>query len=73
MDIKKIAELKNLTVPEKILLIEDICDSILDEEKKVPVPDSHKVELDKRFKEYDKGPGKLLTLDDLQEKINKRK
>jgi putative addiction module component (TIGR02574 family) len=64
-----IAELSKLSIPEKILLVEDIWDSISKEESEIPVPKSHKAELDRRAG-Y---PGKLLSLEELTARIEKRK
>jgi len=44
-------------------------DSIASEESGVPVPASHREELDRRLAQYKKDPGRLLTLDDLQGRI----
>ena len=73
MKVKDIPELTTLSVPERILLAEDIWDSISGEEVEMPVPESHKRELDRRFEERMKAPGLLLSLDELQERINRRK
>ena len=64
-----IAELSKLSIPEKILLVEDIWDSISKEESEISVPESHKVELDRRSA----SPGKLLSLEELKARIEKRK
>jgi len=64
-----IAELSKLSIPEKILLVEDIWDSIVKEESEIPVPESHKTELDRRYS----APGKLLTIEELKARIEKRK
>jgi len=64
-----IAELSKLSIPEKILLVEDIWDSISKEESEIPVPESHKAELDRRAA----SPGKLLSLEELKARIEKRK
>ncbi|MBC8181186.1 addiction module protein [candidate division KSB1 bacterium] len=39
----------------------------------IEIPDAHKKILDNRLQEYQLSPGKLLTLDELKERINKRK
>ena len=69
-DIPQIAE---LSTSEKILLIEDLWDEISGEESDIPVPDSHKEELDVRLEQYNSNPGDLLSLDELQERINSLK
>jgi len=64
-----IPEIARLTAPEKILLVEDIWDSIASEQSNVPVPPSHREELDRRLADYEKDPGRLLTLEDLRGRI----
>ena len=73
MSLTEIPEIKNLSLPERILFVEDLWDSITADEDNIPVPESHKKELDKRFKRYRSDPGALLSLSELQERINKRK
>ena len=73
MSVKDIPEIANLSTPEKILLVEDLWDSISSEQDLLSVPQSHKDELDNRNNSYNSSPGNLLTLSDLQERIEKRK
>ena len=73
MRIRDIPEITKLSTPEKILLVEDLWDSIASDESMVPVPESHKEELDKRFKKYESAPGNLLSLEELRAKIDRRK
>lgn len=73
MRIDNIAEIENLSTSEKILLVEDIWDRISSDEISVPVPQSHKQELDRRLKRYEAYPGDLLSLEELQERIQRRK
>ncbi len=73
MRVDDIPEITRLTIPEKILLLEDLWDSIAAEESSVPVPQSHREELDRRLAEYERDPGRLLTLDDLRERLEARR
>ena len=73
MRVNDIPEISSLSVPEKILLVEDLWDSIASDESSVPVPQSHKEELDRRLRTYESDHGKLLSLEELQGKIEKRK
>ncbi len=73
MRVKDIPQIEKLSIPEKILLVEDIWDNISSEESAVPVPQSHTAELDRRLAKYKSGPGKLLSLDELKERIEARK
>ncbi|MBM3326371.1 MAG: addiction module protein [Calditrichaeota bacterium] len=73
MPLNEISELARLSVPEKILLVEDLWDSITGDESAVPVPRSHQDELDRRFRAYKSNPGCLLSLEELRANIRKRK
>ena len=68
-----IPEIARLTVPEKILLLEDLWDSIAVDESSVPMPPSHREELDRRLAQYEKDPGQLLTLDELRARVEARR
>jgi putative addiction module component (TIGR02574 family) len=63
----------HLTTAEKILLVEDLWDSIASDESSVPVPQSHKDELDRRLNAHTSNPGNLLSLNELRAGIGKRK
>lgn len=73
MRIVDIHEIDSLSTSEKILLVEDIWDRITVDESSVPVPQSHKEELDRRLRRYKSHPGNLLSLEDLQGRIERRK
>lgn len=73
MRVKDIPEITKLSTPEKILLVEDLWDNIASDESAVPVPQSHMEELDRRFKRYESAPGNLLSLEELQARIEKRR
>lgn len=68
-----IPEITKLSTPEKILLLEELWDSIAADEPFVPVPQSHTKELSRRLKSYESAPGNLLSLDELQTRIEKKK
>jgi putative addiction module component (TIGR02574 family) len=61
-----------LSTPEKILLVEDLWDEITAQEECVPVPESHKNELDRRRENLSADPGRLLSIDELCERVEKR-
>ena len=73
MRVKDLPEISKLSTPEKILLVEDLWDNISADDSTIPVPESHKAELDKRLKQYQSAPGTLLSPDDLSARIEKRK
>jgi putative addiction module component (TIGR02574 family) len=69
----EIPKLGKLSKPEKILLVEDLWDNIAADDSDIPVPQSHKDELNRRLARHVKSPGNLLSLNQLQERIGKRK
>ena len=73
MRVSDIHEITKLSTPEKILLVEDLWDSIASDESAVPVPQSHMEELDRRLKRYGSPPGTLLSLEELRTRIERRK
>lgn len=73
MRINDIPEIDRLSVPEKILLVEELWDSIATEESSVPIPPGHLEELERRLKRNASGPGRLLSLSELKQRIEKRK
>jgi putative addiction module component (TIGR02574 family) len=68
-----IHEIAKLSTPEKILLLEDLWDTIASDESAVPVPQSHMEELNRRLKRYGSPPGTLLSLEELRTRIERRK
>ncbi|MBI5075370.1 MAG: addiction module protein [Nitrospirae bacterium] len=73
MRVIDIPQIEKLGVAEKILLIEDLWDSISAEESAIPAPQSHIKELNRRFARYKSYPGALLSLDELRIRIESRK
>jgi putative addiction module component (TIGR02574 family) len=73
MRLDEIPQIAQLSTPEKILLVEDLWDSIGLDQSSVPVPQSHKEELEARLKKYESDPGNLLSLEELQERIDRSK
>jgi putative addiction module component (TIGR02574 family) len=69
MKVNDIPEINELSTPEKILLLEDLWESISADEEQIGIPQAHKDELDRRMSV----PGDLLSLEELQLKINNRK
>ncbi|NCO61165.1 MAG: addiction module protein [Deltaproteobacteria bacterium CG_4_8_14_3_um_filter_51_11] len=73
MQLDDIAQIDSMNTSEKILLVEDIWDEISSDEFGVPVPQSHKEELDRRLRRCEAHPGDLLSLEELQGRIQSRK
>lgn len=70
IDIPK--RISRLSAAEKILFVEELWDSIASQER-IPVPDSHKLALDRRLAKQKGQSGCLLSLRELQARIEKRK
>ena len=49
------SEINQLELSEKILLVEDIWDSIASDNSELPMPEWQKKKLDRRYQEYKKG------------------
>jgi putative addiction module component (TIGR02574 family) len=50
-----IEEISGMGLSEKLLLVEDIWDSIAADNSEIPMPTWQKRELDRRYKEYEEG------------------
>lgn len=72
MKITDISKISRLSTAEKILFVEEVWDSIASRER-IPIPESHKAELDRRLVKYQNRSGRLLSLKELQARIEKRK
>ena len=73
MRVYDIPKFDQLSTPEKLLLLEDIWDTIQSAPSSLPVPESHTKELDERMEKYKANPGNVLTLEELRGNIDSRK
>lgn len=73
MRLTDIPEIARLSTPEKILLVEELWETIANDEPTLAVPQTHRDELDRRLDAYESHPGNLLPLEELQIRIEKRK
>jgi putative addiction module component (TIGR02574 family) len=73
MHVADVPQIGRLSTSEKILLVEELWDSIASDEASVPVPQSHKEELDRRLAAHMSHPGDLLSLEELQKRIERRR
>lgn len=71
MSAPSLRQFSRLTTPEKIILLEELWDSVASDERSVPVPASHAMELDRRLARHRAGQGELLTLEELQRRVAK--
>ncbi len=72
MNATEIPQIAAMSIPEKIIFLEDLWDNIAANDHAVPVPESHIRELDKRLARHGSNPGSLLSLQELQQKIASR-
>ena len=56
VNLNTIEDIKRLSVAERILIVEDIWDSIISSEDDFPISDAQKKELDSRLEAYYKNP-----------------
>ena len=65
-------EVSRLELSQKLLLVEDVWDSIAASNSELSIPEPHKKELDKRYQEYQEGKLELhdwkTVHDELREK-----
>ena len=66
MHLINIPEIKKLSIPEKILLVEDLWESIAADTSAMLISESHKSELKRRLAVFDNNPGDLISLAELR-------
>jgi putative addiction module component (TIGR02574 family) len=67
-----IKEINKLDLSEKLMLVEDIWDSIARSNSELPLPEWQKRELDKRYQEFKRGELTLHEWKDVHEDLRKR-
>ncbi|RDH80888.1 MAG: addiction module protein [endosymbiont of Escarpia spicata] len=65
-------EVSRLGLSEKLLLVEDIWDSIAASNSEIPMPMWQKQELDRRYKEYKEGKLELHDWEDVHEGLREK-
>ena len=58
-----------LSIAERILLVQDIWDSIADEGEQIKLTVDQKAELDRRMKDYGESPEEFSTWDDVKRSL----
>ena len=66
-------EIKQLDIAERILLAEEIWDSIVAEQERVPITQAQKNEIDRRINAYQHSPDKGTTWTEVNDKIKSAK
>lgn len=69
----QLSEILQLSVAERIQLVEDIWDSIAQIPEAVPLTDEQKAELDRRLESYRANPSEGISWNELKEKLRQRK
>jgi len=67
------ADVLNLSVPERILLVEDIWDSIAEMPEEICLTDEQKAELDRRLDAYHRNPDEGSPWGVVRERIRSRR
>ena len=67
-----IKEIDDLGLSEKLILVEDIWDSIARNNAELPMPEWQKAELDKRYSNYKNGKLKLHDWEGVHEKLRNK-
>jgi putative addiction module component (TIGR02574 family) len=67
---KSLEKILKLSVEERMLLVEDIWDSISTDVEKETIPESHKAELDRRLKAEKNGTAKYSKWADVKKRIH---
>jgi len=65
-------EIKGLELSEKLILVEDIWDSIATSNAEIPMPEWQKIELDKRYKEYKEEKLELHNWDSVHKELREK-
>ena len=64
-----IDKIKELDITERIMLVEDIWDSIAQEQDKVKLSDYEKQVLNQRLKAHEKNPNDLISWNEIRLKL----
>jgi len=68
-----LSELKKFSVAEKILIVEELWESIAADQEKFKLTDEQRDELDKRVADYHLSPGEGYSWGDVKNKIKRMK
>ena len=67
------ADILSLSVAERIQLVEDIWDTIIELPQEVPLTDEQKIELDRRLDAYHQNPDEGSPWAEVRDRIRSRK
>ena len=67
----ELSDILQMSVAERIQLVEDIWDSIAASPESIPVTGAQKEELDRRLQAHAQNPGEVVSWDELKAKVRK--
>ena len=67
------ADILSLSIAERIQLVEDIWDTIIELPEEVPLTDEQKIELDRRLEAYHQNPDEGSPWGEVRDRIRSRK
>ena len=67
----KVADIIDLTVSERVKIVEEIWNSIVDNAEQLPISDRERIEIDKRLKKYEKAPNEGIEWKTLKTDLTK--
>lgn len=73
MGIDEIPGFHALNVDEKLKLLEEIWDNVASHSEDLPVPDSHKAELQARMERFRANPDSAISLEEFQRRIEQNR
>ncbi|VAX22456.1 hypothetical protein MNBD_IGNAVI01-1057 [hydrothermal vent metagenome] len=65
-------KIKELTIDKRILIVEDIWDSIVSSNEALSVSENQKTELNKRLNDYKNNPSDITEWDEVKNRIQTR-
>jgi putative addiction module component (TIGR02574 family) len=71
MNTVSLSDILQLTVSERIQLVEDIWDSVAAVPEAVPLTDDQRQELDRRLASYEQNPQEAISWEELKERLRK--
>ncbi|MBB5040206.1 addiction module protein [Prosthecobacter dejongeii] len=73
MTLAEFSQVRALPMREKLLLVDEIWESMVDVESELEVLDAEKRELNARWERFEKDPLSALTLEEFQARINAKR
>jgi len=68
----KIADIKAMTVEQRLDLIEQVWDTLVETPDAIPVPDWHKDALEKRLQAFEENPEAGASWDEVEKRVTRR-